>query len=144
MSTWISSSGDYIEKFETGFSEYSDCQYGAAVSNGTVALHLALVALGIGKGDEVIVPDFTYAATINTVIHANATPVIVDVEEDSWCIDPNEIEKAITSKTKAIIPVHIYGQSCDMEAIMTIAKKHKLRVIEDCAEAHGAMYKEEK
>ncbi len=141
MSTWISSSGDYIEKFETGFSEYSDCQYGAAVSNGTVALHLALIALGIGKGDEVIVPDFTYAATINTVIHANATPVIVDVEEDSWCIDPNEIEKAITSKTKAIIPVHIYGQSCDMEAIMTIAKKHKLRVIEDCAEAHGAMYK---
>ena len=90
---------------------------------GTVALRLALVALGIGKGDEVIVPDFTYAATINTVIHANATPVIVDVEEDSWCIDPNEIEKAITSKTKAIIPVHIYGQSCDMEAIMTIAKK---------------------
>jgi perosamine synthetase len=140
MSTWISSSGEYIGKFENGFSKYSDCQYGAAVSNGTVALHLALVALGIGKGDEVIVPDFTYAATVNTVLHANATPVIVDIEENSWCIDSNEIEKAITSKTKAIIPVHIYGQACDMGAIMAIAKKHNLKVIEDCAEAHGAMY----
>ena len=87
-----------------------------------------------------IVPDFTYAATVNTVLHANATPVIVDIEESSWCIDSNEIEKAITSKTKAIIPVHIYGQACDMGAIMAIAKKHNLKVIEDCAEAHGAMY----
>ena len=140
MSTWISSSGEYIEKFENEFAKYSDCQFGAAVSNGTVALHLALVTLGIGKGDEVIVPDLTYAATINTVLHTNATPVIVDVEEDSWCINPKEIEKAITSKTKAIIPVHVYGQACDMETIMSIAKKHNLKVIEDCAEAHGAMF----
>ena len=144
MSTWISSSGEYIERFETGFSKYTDCLHGAAVSNGTVALHLALIALDIGKGDEVIVPDFTYAATINTVLHANATPVIVDVEEDSWCINPKEIEKAITDKTKAIIPVHIYGQACDMKAVMAIAKKHKLKVIEDCAEAHGAMYNGQK
>ncbi len=140
MSTWISSSGEYINRFEENFSTYSDCKYGIAVSNGTVAIHLALVTLGIGKGDEVIIPDLTFAATINTVLHANATPVIVDVEEDSWCIDPKEIEKAITPKTKAIIPVHIYGQSCDMDAIMKIAKKYNLKVIEDCAEAHGAMY----
>jgi len=140
LSTWISSSGKYIDKFESEFSSYSDCSYGVAVSNGTVALHLAMVALGVGEGDEVIIPDLTFAATINTVLHANATPVIVDVEEDSWCIDPKEIEKAITPKTKAIIPVHLYGQACDMSAIMKIAKKHNLKVIEDCAEAHGANY----
>lgn len=114
MSTWISSSGEYIERFENDFSKYSDCKHGVVVSNGTVALHLALVTLGIGKGDEVIVPDFTYAATINTILHANATPVIVDVDEDSWCINPKETENAITSNTKAIIPVHIYSQACDM------------------------------
>jgi perosamine synthetase len=140
MSTWISSSGEYINRFEENFSKYCNTKYGVAVSNGTVAIHLALVALGIGKDDEVIIPDLTFAATINTVIHANATPVIVDVEENSWCIDSKEIEKAITPKTKAIIPVHIYGQSCDMAAIMKIAKKYNLKVIEDCAEAHGAMF----
>lgn len=144
MSTWISSSGEYINRFENSFSKYSDCQYGVSVSNGTSALHLSLIALGIGKGDEVIIPDLTFAATINTVLHANATPVIVDIEEDSWCINPTEIEKAITPKTKAIIPVHIYGQVCDMEAIMDIAKRHNLKVIEDCAEAHGAMYDNKK
>lgn len=140
MSTWISSSGEYINRFEDQFSSFSDCKYGVAVSNGTVALHLALVALGIGENDEVIVPDLTFAATINTVLHARATPVIVDVEEDSWCIDPQGIIKAITPKTKAIIPVHLYGQACDMGVIMEIAKKYHLKVIEDCAEAHGAMY----
>jgi perosamine synthetase len=140
MSTWISSRGEYINKFESSFSSYSDCKYGIAVSNGTNALHLALVALGIGIGDEVIVPDLTFAATINAVLNANATPVIVDIERDSWCIDPTEIERAITPKTKAIIPVHLYGQPCDMHSIMRIAKTHNLRVIEDCAEAHGATF----
>jgi perosamine synthetase len=140
LSTWISSSGSYIEIFENNFAAFCDAKHGVAVSNGTVAIHLALKALGIGKGDEVIVPDLTFAATINTVFHAEATPVIVDVESDSWCIDPKEIEKAITPKTKAIIPVHLYGQPCDMDAIMAIAKKHNLYVIEDCAEAHGAKY----
>ena len=144
LSTWISSSGKYIDKFESEFSSYSDCSYGVAVSNGTVALHLALVVLGIGKGDEVIIPDLTFAATINAVLHANATPVIVDVEEDSWCISPSEIKKAITSKTKAIIPVHLYGQPCDMDKIMKIANMYNLKVIEDCAEAHGAMYNAKK
>lgn len=140
LSTWISSSGEYITKFEKDFSAFCDTEYGVATSNGTVAIHLALEALRIGKGDEVIVPDLTFAATINAVFHAGATPVIVDVELDSWCIDPEEIEKAITPATKAIIPVHIYGQPCDMDKILAIAKKHNLYVIEDCAEAHGALY----
>ena len=144
LSTWISSSGSYITRFEKEFSSFCECEHGVAVSNGTVALHLALVALGVKEGDEVIVPDLTFAATINAVLHAGATPVIVDVEETSWCIDPKEIEKAITEKTKAIIPVHIYGQPCDMDAIMDIAKQHNLFVVEDCAEAHGATYKGKK
>jgi len=96
------------------------------------------------KGDEVIIPNLTFAASINAVLHAKATPVIVDVESESWCIDPNEIENAITSKTKAIIPVHLYGQVCDMDRIMNIAKKYNLKVIEDCAEAHGATFKNKK
>ncbi len=140
LSTWISSTGSYITLFEQKMAQYCNCEYGVAVSNGTVALHLALVALGVSDGDEVIVPDLTFAATINAVLHANATPVIVDVEPDSWCIDPREIEKAITPKTKAIIPVHLYGQPCDMDAIMDIAREHNLYVVEDCAEAHGAEY----
>jgi len=144
LSTWISSTGSYIDKFEDSFSSYSDCKYGITVSNGTVALHVALIALGIGEGDEVIVPDLTFAATINAVLHANATPVIVDVEDQSWCIDPKEIKKAITLKTKAIIPVHLYGQVCDMDSIMSLAEQYDLKVIEDCAEAHGAMFKNKK
>lgn len=144
LSTWISSTGKYIEEFEKEFAAFSECEYGVAVSNGTVALHLALTALGIGEGDEVIIPDLTFAATINAVLHANATPVIVDVEKDSWCIDPLEIQKAITKNTKAIIPVHIYGQPCDMDAIMGLATQHNLFVVEDCAEAHGATYRGKK
>lgn len=139
-STWISSVGKYITDLEQLFSKYCGTACGVAVSNGTVALHLALVALGIGPGDEVIVPDFTFAATINAVLYTGATPVIVDVEPDSWCISPEEIEKAITPKTKAIIPVHIYGQPCDMDRICGIAQKYELKVVEDCAEAHGAEF----
>jgi perosamine synthetase len=140
LSTWISSTGKYIDEFESGFAKFSGCKYGVATSNGTVALHLALLAIGIEPGDEVIVPDLTFAATANAVLYCNATPVIVDIDPESWCIDPKEIEKAITPKTKAIIPVHLYGQPCDMAAIMAIAKKHNLKVIEDCAEAHGATF----
>lgn len=140
LSTWISSTGEYINRFEDGFSNYCGTTYGVATSNGTVALHLALTTLGIGVGDEVIVPDITFAATINAVLYTGATPVIVDIEEDSWCISTDEIEKAITKRTKAIIPVHIYGQPCNMQRIMEIAEKHHLYVVEDCAEAHGAEY----
>lgn len=144
LSNWISSTGKYVTQFEEGFSKYCGVNYGVAVSNGTVALHLALVALGIGKGDEVIVPDITFAATINAVIYTGATPVIVDIEENSWCIDPYEIEKAITPNTKVIMPVHIYGQPCDMERICDIAQKHDLYIVEDCAEAHGAEWNHKK
>lgn len=138
FSTWISSTGKYISQFEEHFSKYCGVNYGVATSNGTTAIHLALTALGIGSGDEVIVPDLTFAATINAVLYTGATPVIVDIEEDSWCIAPDKIEEAITDKTKAIIPVHIYGQPCDMERIGAIAEKYGLFIVEDCAEAHGA------
>lgn len=143
-STWISSRGAYIDKFEANFASFCETQHGVSTSNGTVAIHLALKALNIGEGDEVIIPDLTFAATINAVLHANATPVIVDVKEDDWTIDPEEIKKAITTKTKAIIPVHVYGQPCDMDEIMEIAKAHNLFVVEDCAEAHGAEFKGKK
>lgn len=140
LSTWISSTGQYITRFEREFSEFCNRKHGVAVSNGTAALHLALVALGIGPGDEVIVPDFTFAASANAVLHSGAKPVLVDVNLEYWTIDPSEVEKAITPRTKAIMPVHIYGQPCDMNAIMKIAKKHRLFVVEDCAEAHGAEF----
>ena len=140
LSTWISSSGKFITRFESSFASFCGTGYGVATSNGTTALHLALLALGIGVGDEVIVPNMTFAATINAVLYTGATPVIVDIERDGWCIDPDEIEKHLTSKTKAIIPVHIYGQPCDMGRICNIAKKYNLYIVEDCAEAHGAMY----
>ena len=144
FSTWISSTGKYITQFEESFSQYCGVQYGVATSNGTTALHLALTALGIGAGDEVIVPDITFAATINAVIYTGATPVIVDIEEDSWCINPEEIEKAITPKTKAVIPVHIYGQPCNMRKICEIASRNNIYIVEDCAEAHGAEWKDKK
>lgn len=139
-STWISSKGKYIDRFEAEFSEYCGVNHGVATSNGTVAIHLALVALGIGEGDEVIVPDLTFAATINAVLYTGATPVIVDVDFDRWTISPGAIEEALTPKTKAIIPVHVYGQACEMDRIMSIAKAHNLFVVEDCAEAHGAEF----
>lgn len=140
LSTWISSTGKYVTEFEKKFADYCGVKYGVSTSNGTTALHLALVALGIGEGDEVIVPDLTFAATINAVIYTGAIPVIVDIDEESWCISPDRIEEAITEHTKAIIPVHLYGQPCDMGRIMDIATRYNLYVIEDCAEAHGAMY----
>ncbi|CAN5371493.1 GDP-perosamine synthase RfbE/PerA [soil metagenome] len=138
---WISSQGAYVKKFEQLFAEYSNMKFGAAVSNGTVAIHLALVALGIGEGDEVIVPDLTFAASINGVIYTGATPVIADIDPETWTLSPAEVEKLITPKTKAIMPVHIYGHACDMDKLMAIAKKHNLLVIEDCAEALGGLYK---
>ncbi|MHA1833615.1 MAG: DegT/DnrJ/EryC1/StrS family aminotransferase [Candidatus Baldrarchaeia archaeon] len=143
-SGWISSKGEFIPKFEEEFAKYCDVKYGVATSNGTVALHLALTALGIKKGDEVIVPTLTFVATANAVTYCGAKPIFVDSHPDYWCMDPEKIEEKITSKTKAIIPVHLYGHPCDMDAIMDIAKDHNLYVIEDAAEAHGAEYKGKK
>ena len=144
LSTWISSTGRYVTQFEEGFSAYCGKKYGVATSNGTTALHLALAALGVGIGDEVIVPDLTFAATINAVIYTGAVPIVVDIEEDSWCISPKAIADAITPRTKAVIPVHIYGQPCNMDEICKIAEDNNLYIVEDCAEAHGAEWKGKK
>lgn len=142
--TWISSGGKYVQKFEEGFAAFCETDYAISCCNGTVALHLPLIALGIGEGDEVIVPVLTYVATCNAVKYVNATPIFVDVDPDTWNIDPAKIEEKITDKTKAIIVVHLYGNPANMDAIMGIAKKHGLYVIEDAAEAHGALYKGKK
>lgn len=143
-SGWISSQGKFILEFEQAFARYCGVKHGIATANGTVALHLALEALGIGKGDEVIVPTLTFIATANAVRYTGATPVFVDSHPDYWCIDPEKIERAITPKSKAIIPVHLYGHPCDMDAIMDMARRYSLYVIEDAAEAHGAEYKGQK
>ena len=138
-SNWISSIGEYITRFETTFAEFCDVSHGVACSNGTAALHLAAEAVGVGPGDEVIVPAFTLIVGASTVFWAGATPVLVDVQPDTWCIDPARIEERITPRTRAIMAVHMYGHPADMPAIMDIARRHDLRVIEDCAEAHGAL-----
>ena len=140
-STWISSKGKFIGKFEDDFAKFIGVDYATSVCNGTVAVHLALVALGIGAGDEVIVPTFTYIASANPVLVVNAKPVFVDSLADTWQMNPKDIEAKITDKTKAIVVVHLYGHPCDMDSIMAIAKKHNLYVIEDCAEAIGSKYK---
>jgi perosamine synthetase len=141
---WISSNGSYIQKFEDAFAEYCGVKYGVGVCSGTVALHLALTALGITEGDEVIIPDFTMIASAFAVCYTGATPVFVDADKDTWNIDVNKIEEKITHKTKAIMPVHIFGNMCNMNKIKDIAKKYALYITEDAAEAHGSEYKGKK
>ncbi len=138
---WISSQGAFVRQFETGLAKLVGAPYALATSNGTTALHLALDALGIGPGDEVIVPDLTFAATINAVIYVGATPVLVDVERQTWNMDPIALAAAITERTKAIIVVHLYGMPARMTEVMEITRRHGLRVIEDAAEALGAIYR---
>ena len=141
-SGWISSQGKFIKEFEVGFSKYLNGGHAVAVSNGTVAIQLGLLALGIGVDDEVIVPNFTFGASINAIIHVGATPVLVDVNPETWTLSLEGIEKAINKKTKAIMPVHIYGQAAHIDEINKIAKNNNLFVVEDCAEALGGTYKE--
>ena len=141
---WISSSGSYLQKFENAFAQYCGVKFGIGVCNGTVSLHLALKALGIKEGDEVIIPDFTMIASAFAVCYCGATPVFVDVNRDTWNIDTSKIEEKITSKTKAIMPVHIFGNMCDMDAIKGLEQKHNLFIIEDAAQAHGSEYKGKK
>jgi len=143
-SGWVSSKGKFIKEFEDNFSKFCDVKFGVTTSSGTTALHLALSALGIKSGDEVIVPDLTFIATANTVVYCNAKPTFIDVHPDYWCLDPEKITEKITPKTKAIIPVHLYGHPCDMDIIMEIAEENNLYVIEDAAEAHGSEYKGKK
>ena len=137
---WVSSSGKYVKAFEEAFAEYCGVKYAVGVCNGTVALHLALTCLGIGKNNEVIVPDFTMIASAFSVCYTGARPVFVDADEKTWNIDVSKIEEKITPRTKAIMPVHIFGNPCDMDAIHQIASRHNLFIIEDAAEAHGAEY----
>lgn len=140
-SSWISSKGKFIDLFQNKFSDYTNIKYNSTVSNGTVALHLALLALDIKKGDEVIVPSFTYIATVNAIKYVGATPVFIDSDINTWNLDIYDLRKKITKRTKAIILVHLYGYPCDMESILEITNNNSLFVIEDCAEALGSFYK---
>ncbi len=137
---WITQ-GPKINDFENALSHYTGAKYAVAVTSGTAALHLAAIAGGISKGDEIITSPITFAASSNSILYAGGRPVFADVQSDTANIEPKEIEKKITGKTKAIIPVHFSGQSCEMDRISKIAKKHKLIVIEDAAHALGSLYK---
>lgn len=138
---WISSQGSFIRDFEARFAEACGARFGIACANGTVAMHLALAALGLEPGDEVILPTFTMIATINAVTYCRATPVLVDSEPNYWQMDIEQVAAKITPRTKAILPVHIYGHPVDMDPLMELARRHGITVIEDAAEAHGAEYK---
>lgn len=140
-SSWISSTGSFVDRFERDFADVCGTRSALSVCNGTVALHLALLALDVRPGDEVLVPSLTYVATANAVRYVGAEPVFVDVDPQTWCIDPRLLEASITPRTKGIIPVHLYGHPADMDAINHVAAVHGLWVVEDAAEAHTARYK---
>jgi perosamine synthetase len=139
-SGWISSAGKYIEEFENGWAGYCGRRYGIAVSNGTAALQLALACIGLKPGDEVILPAFTIISCASAVIYNGAVPVLVDSDPRTWCMDVDQVKSKITQKTRAIMPVHIYGHPVDMDPLLDLAKEHNLALIEDAAEAHGAEY----
>lgn len=143
-SGWLSSEGPMVEEFEKKFARYIGAKYTTSTNSGTTALHLALLCLGIKKGDEVLVPALTIASCYFAVWYTGATAVPVDIDPETYTIDPKEIEKKITKRTRAIMPVHLYGHPCDMDQILKLAREYKLNVIEDAAEAHGAEYKERK
>ena len=138
---WVSSAGSYVDKFEIDFAKYLKCEEAVVTMNGTAALELALRTLNIGEGDEVIVPSMTFISPVNTIRYVGAEPVFIDVCSDTWVMDTNKIEEMITEKTKAIMPIHIYGQPVDMDKVMKIAKKYNLYVIEDATEGLGSKYK---
>jgi len=132
--------GEDVRLFEEEFARFCQCRYAVGLNSGTDALFLGLLSLGVGPGDEVIVPVFTFIATASAVSYTGAKPVFVDIDKDTYCLDPEKIKKAITKRTKAIIAVHLYGHPAQMASILAIAKKHHLKVIEDAAQAHGAIY----
>ena len=140
---WAENCFDYINRFSSSLKNYLNVPYVFPTSSCTGALHLAMAAMGIGPGDEVIAPDITWVASLAPVLYLGATPVLVDILPDTWCIDPAAIERAITPRTKAILAVHLYGNLCEMDEIRAIAKKHNLLIIEDAAEAIGSVYKGE-
>ncbi len=139
--SWVSSQGRFINEFESKFAEFVGVNYCSSTSNGTTALHLALLSLGIGEGDEVLVPNITFAATANAVIYCGAKPVLVDINEESWGLDVEAAQHKLTERTKAIIAVHLYGRLVDIEAILKFKDENKLFLIEDCAESIGATYR---
>ncbi|GJL67425.1 MAG: spore coat polysaccharide biosynthesis protein SpsC [Nitrospirales bacterium] len=139
-SGWLGT-GPKVARFETDFAGYKGMPYTAAVNSCTAALHLSILAAGLGRGDEVITTALTFCATINAIIHSGATPVLADVDAHTMNIDPNDIERRITPRTRAIVPVHFAGRPCDMDAVMDIAGRHQLKVIEDCAHAIETEYK---
>lgn len=141
LSGWVSSAGEFVKRFERQFAEFCGTRHAVSASNGTTALHLAFAALGLGPGDEVIVPTLTFIATANTVSYTGATPIFVDSDPTTWTLDPELVARAVTPRTKAIVPVHLYGHPADMDAISEIAGRHGIAVVEDAAEAHGALYK---
>jgi len=132
--------GPFVQRFERSFAELHDVRRGVAVTNGTISLVLALRALGIGSGDEIIVPPYTFLSTGTAVLEVNALPIFVDIDPDTWCIDPDAVETAITSRTKAVIPVHLGGHPADMDRLTEIARRHGLKIIEDAAHAHGSVW----
>jgi perosamine synthetase len=140
-STWISSSGKYLTRFESEFAAFCGVRHAISCCNGTVAVHLALLAQGVGPGDEVIVPTLTYVATANPVVYCGAQPVFVDAESRTWNMDPERVGEAITPRTRGIVVVHLYGHPVDMDPILELAERHGLWIIEDAAEAHGATYR---
>jgi len=133
--------GPKVAEFETKFAKYMDAKYGVCTCSGTTSIHTALIAAGVGAGDEVIIPPYTFIATASAVLEANGTPVFADLDPDNYCLSPESVEQMITDKTKAIITVHLGGCPTDMDAMMDLAKKHNLMVIEDAAHAHGTRYK---
>ncbi len=141
QTTWISSVGRFIGEFEARFADFCGVKHCVATNNGTTALHLALAALDVGPGDEVIVPDLTYVASANCVRYCGAEPVFADCDPRTFNLDAAAVEARITPRTKAVIPVHLYGQPCDMDPVTAVAERHGLHVVEDAAEAHGARYK---
>jgi perosamine synthetase len=140
-STWISSQGEFLRRFEAAFGAFVGAPHVTAVSNGTVALHLALHCLDLKPGDEVIVPTFTYIASVNTIVQAGGNPVFADSDAADWLLDPADVERRITPRTRAIMPVHLYGAVCDMDRLTAIARKYGLAIVEDCAEALGSTWR---
>ena len=137
---WVSSEGPFIKKFEANFAKLTERKYGIAVSNGTAALDVAVKALDIGKGDEVILPSFTIISCVQSILNSDATPVLVDSNPDTWGLDVTQLEAKITPNTKAIMMVHIYGITVDIDPVLKLARKYNLKIIEDAAEAHGQNY----
>ncbi len=140
-SGWVSSAGPFVSRFEEAFAAACACRYAVAASNGTAALHLALLALGVGPGDEVLVPDLTFVSTANAVVYTGARPVLVDVDPHTWNLDPDDARRKVTQRTKAIVPVHLFGNPADLDAVAAIAAETGLAVVEDAAEALGASWR---